>query len=212
MQLSCPRATREVSGQDRPAVDKWRVHYGLLFSVPSLRVHAYSHLSVEPCQACDFKKCVRSFPWLKCWTCWGLSVTSDHATKSGVLAQCMARRRPRAGASRPTSRGMFTSAFDADRQGTTSISTQPQPTSRCLQLQSICVLVLELQFRGSKRNEPAAASWRPVAKIARPATPILSCFKPRPWHLFKPRATPTRYHGKPNCTSASPGNVYWPFG
>jgi hypothetical protein len=97
----------------------------------------------EPCLAYDFKKCVRSFPWLRCWICWGLSVTSDPVTKCGVLARCMARRRRRAEASRPTSRGMFIGAFDADRQGTTSISTQLPPTSRCLQLQLIYVLALE---------------------------------------------------------------------
>ena len=97
----------------------------------------------EPCLAYDSKKCDRSFPWLRCWIYWGLSVTSDHVTKCGVLAQCMARCRRRAEASRPTSRGMFISAFDADRRGTTSISTQLPPTSRCLQLQLIYVLALE---------------------------------------------------------------------
>jgi hypothetical protein len=83
----------------------------------------------------------------------------------------MARRRPSPEASRPTSRGMFISAFDADRQGTTSISTRLRPTSRCLQLQSICAYALELLFRGSKGNERAPPSGRQVAKIARSATP-----------------------------------------
>jgi len=100
-------------------------------------------------------------------------------TKCEVLARRMARRRPSPEASRPTSRGMFTTVFDADRQGTTSISTRLLPTNRCLQLQSICALALELLFRGSKRNEPAAASWRPVAENRSVGNPILLCFKLR---------------------------------
>ena len=109
-----------------------------------------------------FKKCVLWCPWPRSWSWWVLSATSGPVTKSVVLARCMGPGHPRVGASRPTSSGTSTTAFAADPLGTTSTCTQLPRTSRCLQLQSISALVLDVPFRGSRHDEPASAKT-PVA-------------------------------------------------
>ena len=168
MQLSCPRATQ---GSDlRVGILSSWLRAPLLCYVFTPICHPFLFLRDEPCQACDFEKCVPLCRWLRSWSCWASSSKSDPATKFGGPVPCMARRHAGAGVFRPTLRGTFTGAFDVARQVTTSISTQLPRTSPCSPLRSTCVLVLDATSRGSTRPEPDDASILLVANLTRGTT------------------------------------------
>lgn len=193
VQLSCQRATRQASlALTKRARVACRSHYGLLFSAPFFNNLSARSWWLEPCQVYAFKKCARWCRWPKCWSCWVLLATSGPATKSVVLAQSMPRRGSRAEASRPTSRGMSTSAFAADQRGTSSTSTQLPRTSPCMQLPSISALVLDVPFRGSKGAEPAATLFSFV-RLDSPRNPAWPYFPPRKWPSFKAPSTCHRH-------------------